>query len=277
MTNGDTMTDIPRTYPAGVPCWIDLTQPDLGEAMRFYGGLFGWAFSNAMPPDAPGAYMIATLDGKDAAAIARGVSRDGWQSYIACDDADATAAAVSAAGGTIVDEPEDAGPGGRAATCDDPQGARFRLWQARRRLGAQIVNAPGAWNFSDLHTPDPEAAMRFYGDVFGWQVSDDLGYGMIRLPGYGDFLASTADPDIHKRQQSAPPGFADVICGVTASPAQARWWIRFTVASRDASAQSAAELGGSIVSRSETEWTREAVIEDPQGAHFIVSELVMPG
>ena len=61
--------------------------------------------------------------------------------------------------------PADAGPGGRAATCADPQGAAFRLWQARRRLGAQLTNMPGAWNFSDLHTPDPAAAQPFYAAV----------------------------------------------------------------------------------------------------------------
>lgn len=270
------MAEAPRTYPHGVPCWIDLTQPDLEAAMQFYGGLFGWEFSNAMPPGAPGAYMIATLDGKDAAALAPGVSTDGWLSYIACDDADATANAVARAGGTVIDPPADAGPGGRAATCDDPQGARFRLWQARRRPGAQAVNVPGAWNFSDLATTDPGEAMDFYSDVFGWVVSDDLGYGMVRLPGYGEFLASTSDPDIFERQEFAPPGFADVIAGYTATDGQAHWSIRFTVADRDSSAARAADLGGEVVSSTETEWTREAVVHDPQGARFVVSQLVIP-
>ena len=72
-------------------------------------------------------------------------------------DADASAAAVVAAGGTVISPPQDAGPGGRAATCADPTGAEFRLWQARRRLGAQLANAPGSWNFSDLQTADREA------------------------------------------------------------------------------------------------------------------------
>ena len=53
----------------------------------------------------------------------------------------------------------------------DPEGIEFRIWQARRRLGAQVVNQPGAWNFSDLHTSDPGAAVAFYQEAFGWQVS----------------------------------------------------------------------------------------------------------
>lgn len=29
-------------YPAGVPCWIDIVQPDLDATSTFYGGLIGW-------------------------------------------------------------------------------------------------------------------------------------------------------------------------------------------------------------------------------------------
>ncbi len=70
--------------------------------------------------------------------------------------------------------PADAGDGGRGAVLTDPAGAEFRIWQARRRLGAQVVNQPGAWNFSDLHTTDSKTAIAFYKTAFGWQV-DDLG------------------------------------------------------------------------------------------------------
>jgi len=39
----------PRTYPHGVTCWIDTEQPDLPAAGRFYGGLFGWTLTDAVP------------------------------------------------------------------------------------------------------------------------------------------------------------------------------------------------------------------------------------
>jgi hypothetical protein len=41
-------------------------------ASRFYGGLFGWTLTDAVPPGAPGSYLIATLDGQDVAAIGGG-------------------------------------------------------------------------------------------------------------------------------------------------------------------------------------------------------------
>ena len=50
----------------------------------------------------------------------------------------------------------------------DPQGAAFMLWQARDRIGASLVNAPGALTLNQLDTTDPEAAAAFYAEVFGW-------------------------------------------------------------------------------------------------------------
>lgn len=31
-----------RTYPPGVPRWVDTAQPDVEAAKEFYGGLFRW-------------------------------------------------------------------------------------------------------------------------------------------------------------------------------------------------------------------------------------------
>jgi uncharacterized protein len=267
-----------RSYPPGVPCWVDTEQPDLHLAAHFYGSLFGWAFADAMPPDTPGSYLIATLDGHDVAAI--GPAEPGtaatWNTYVACADADAAVAAVHSAGGRVLIAPWDAGPGGRAAVCADPQGAVFRLWQARRRLGAQLVNAPDSWNFSDLHTPDPSQVLPFYASVFDWQVDAGLGAGMVRLPGYGDHLAATVDPDIHERQAFAPEGFADVVAGLSVTDEAPGWQIRFTVADRDASAATAERLGASVASSTETMWTRDAVIRDPQGALLTLSQFAPP-
>src|SRR4051812_29828418 len=209
---------MPRTYPAGVTCWVDTEQPDLDAAAAFYAALFGWTLTDAVPAGAGDPYLVATLDGQGAAALAPAI--DGrsasWNTYVAVENTDATAAAVPSLGGGVVKPPTDAGPGGRWALCRDPLGAEFRLWQARRRLGAQLVNAPGSWNFSDLHTPDRDRALAFYGSLFGWVTSELPGGAgtMLQVPGYGDHLAATVDPGIHERQATAPPGFADVIGGL---------------------------------------------------------------
>ena len=270
-----------RTYPHGVTCWIDSEQPDLEAASRFYGGLFGWTLTDAVPPGAPGSYLIATLDGQDVAALGPATgSTATWNTYVAVDDADATAAAVPGLGGRVVAPPADAGPGGRAAACADPAGAEFALWQARRRLGAQLTNAPGTWNFSDLYTPDRNAAMAFYTPLFGWIAADmEQGAGtMIQVPGYGDHLAATVVPGIHERQAGAPAGFADVIGGLVVVPPgePARWQVTFTVVDRDDSVATAERLGATVLRSADDLWTRNALLRDLQGAEFTVSQFTPP-
>jgi predicted enzyme related to lactoylglutathione lyase len=164
--------------------------------------------------------------------------------------------------------------------CVDPRGAEFRLWQARKRLGAQLVNVPGTWNFSDLLTSDPHSAATFYSEIFGWEV-DDVGFAtMIRRPGYGDHLAATVDPDIRARQADvmAPPGFEDAVAwmGIIPEGRPELWQVTFAVADRDASATTAEGLDGTVVETEDSEWTKTATIRDPQGAEFVVSQFTPP-
>jgi predicted enzyme related to lactoylglutathione lyase len=278
-----------RTYPHGVPCWVDVEQPDPEAARHFYGELFGWTFADAVPADAPGSYWIASLDGRDVAAVAPGSGGPvAWNTYVAVDDADATAASIASHGGAIVSEPEDAGPGGRAASCTDPTGASFRLWQARARLGAQLVNAPGTWNFSDLHTGDVERATAFYAAVFGWEADVlDLGGGatatMWRRPGYGDHLEAIVDPDIRTRQSDVqvPRGFEDAVAWLVPldpkASSSSHWHVTFAVADRDDSVAAAERLGASVVSVDDSEWTRSAEVRDPQGAELTLSQFTPTG
>ncbi len=256
-----------RTYPNGVPSWVETTQPDLGAAKGFYGDLFGWTFE-------PGDYVIARRGGRDVAGLSAGAAA--WHTYVAVDSAETTASAVAAAGGRVLVAPGDAGPAGRFAVCADPSGAEFRLWQAGRRLGAQAANEPGAWNFSNLHTPDPSGAIAFYGAVFGWEV-DDIGFGkMVRVPGYGVHLASTVDPGIRSRQDGigAPPGFADAVGWLVPVDAAtpAHWHVTFTVADRDASVGTVRRHGAEVLSTDDNEWSKLAVVRDPAGATFTVSQ-----
>ena len=142
--------------------------------------------------------------------------------------------------------------------------------------GAQLTNSPGTWNFSNLHTADPAAAETFYSDVFGWTF-DDLGFAvMIRVAGYGDHLAATTDPGIHERQSGVgvPPGFADAIAWM-AEPTEVippQWHVAITVDDRDRVAARAESLGATILSASDSAWTHDAVVRDPQGAVFTASQ-----
>jgi predicted enzyme related to lactoylglutathione lyase len=270
----------PRTYPEGVACWVDIEAVDVDEAARFYGVLFGWTYLKTVSEVR---YLIAQLNGQEAAGIGQPSGANdlathlaSWNTYIAVQDIDQAAARIVEAGGRITEPPSDVGEAGRTASCLDPEGIPFRLWQAWGRLGAQVANMPGAWNFSDLHTAEPSAAVDFYTRVFGWSF-DDLGFAtMIRQPGYGDHLAATSDPGIHQRQSgdSVPPGFADAFGWLVTAQDEVRphWHVTFTVADRDDAAETAEQLGATVLSTTDSGWTRDAQIRDPQGAVFTVSQ-----
>ena len=276
-------------YPAGVPCWIDLTQPDLDATTAFYGGLFGWTFQVRTPDDAPFRYAHALLEGSIAAAVGTPVPGEQnptrWTHYVWVDSADATATAVEANGGRVLSPPTDIPRAGRVALCADPDGALVGLWQAAENRGVQVVNAPGSWNFSELHTADPDGAQRFYRAVFGWECTPfDMGDGQTsgfwRMPGYGDFLAER-DPEIRERQQAtqSPEGFSDAVAMLQgeAAGAPARWTVTFAVADADTAFARAIDLGATEVTPLfDTAYTRMGVVRDPQGAELTLSEYRPP-
>lgn len=261
----------------GVPCWIDSGRLNGDSAVRFYGGLFGWEFTDIAPAEMPGQYLIAKLDGKDVAAIGVGEYHNSspvWNTYVQVDDADTTAKAVVAAGGAVTIEPADTGEDGRMAFFTDPTGAEFGVWQPRRFKGAGIVNSPGSWNSSDLHTTDTEAASEFYGTVFGWQT-DMMELGEFKswlffLPGYGDFLEQY-DPEIRSRQasQGVPPGFENAVGWMAQTDQSPRFVVTFGVADTDATVRRCEELGGSVIQPPADKGpVRDAVLADPEGAVF---------
>ncbi|HEY1569198.1 MAG TPA: VOC family protein [Solirubrobacteraceae bacterium] len=268
-----------RTYPEGVPCWVDTQQDDPQAAQDFYGGLFGWTFTTVSPPGAP-IYAIAALGGRDVAGIGQTQGEPPrWTTYIAVDDADSAVARITSAGAATTEIPDQEGPFGRGVSLRDPTGVPFRIWQAGKHPGAQVVNEPGSWNFSDLHTDEP-GSIAFYADAFGWVV-EDLGFAtMVRRPGYGDHLEATVDQTIQERQAGlgAPPGFEDAIAWVAAlEPRLApHWHVSLSVADRDAAAERVEHLGGEVLSTEDSQWTRTALVRDPQGAVFTASQFTPP-
>ncbi len=268
-------------YSAGVPCFVDTGRVDSKAAREFYEGLFGWEFENFSPGGDIPPYHMGKLDG----AIVAGIGTQPeqywdpmWNTYVSVEDADATASAVEAAGGTVLTAPFDIGDAGRMAVFADPQGAEFCVWQAGRTAGSELVNEVGAVVFNTLHTTDLPAAVEFYGAVFGWAMEAEGEQSwMIRLPGYGQ-EQDRLSPGFLENQASvgAPEGFADVVAAV-APDGPARWEVTFAVESADHSALRVRELGGTVVSEpQDLPWVRESIVRDPDGARFVISQFVAP-
>lgn len=271
-------------YIPGVPCWVDTTQADPAAAMEFYGGLFGWEFEDVLPAEAPGSYFIARLDGGDVAAISpatvEGSGPAAWSTYVWVESADATAARVAEAGGSVLMDPVDVAEAGRMAVCADPEGAAFRLWEPRGHRGAQVVNQHGGLNFNDLNTRDLEQAVTFYRAVFGWErLEMESGWKAWVLPGYGEFLDQLNPGTLEgMKEMGAPEGFENVVASVIPVSAEQpdtppHWGVTFGVEDADAIAERAKSLGGSVLAEPfDAPWVRMAVIADPQGATFTASQ-----
>jgi predicted enzyme related to lactoylglutathione lyase len=274
-------------YIAGVPCWIDTSQPDPVAAVDFYSGLFGWDLENVMPEGSEGKYFIGRIRGGDVAAV--GPTPEGgppmatWNTYIWVNSADETASKIQAAGGKVLVEPFDVMEAGRMAVCADPEGAVFSIWEARQHKGARVVNEAGSLNFNGLNTRDADGAKGFYGAVFGWRtLSLGPGAEAWTLPGYGDHLEQN-DPGLRERvaELGGPAGFEDVVASLNPIPPDqsdvpAHWSVTFGVDDADATADRAAELGGQVVVPPfDAPWVRMTVLSDPQGATFIASQFVL--
>jgi hypothetical protein len=68
-------------------------------------------------------------------------------------------------------------------------GARFCVWEANARDGAELINEPRAWDISSLRTTDIEGSKAsLYASMFGWQPEvfggADSPISVWRLPGY---------------------------------------------------------------------------------------------
>ena len=273
-------------YPAGVPCWIDSARPEASAAVAFYRALLGWEMTNQMPPGAAESYFEATVGGGLVAAVGswdNGLPDVTWTTYIAVDDADAAAQRVREAGGRVLVAPHDVLDVGRMAMCADPEGATFAVWQANTHIGAEVVNAPGSWNWSNLVTADTAGAMRFYAAVFGWEfdaieLGADTSYSIV-APGYGDYLESI-DPGVRARHAAggAPPRFTDTVAWLEPMDRGGpRWHVTFTVQDADDVAARTPGLGGAVlVEPFDIPWQRIAVIRDPDGATFPGSQFKPP-
>lgn len=117
--------------------WTELYTTDAAGARDFYGGLFGWQFSDMPLPGGAGAYTLITPAGlpedrmhgglmqlgKEDLAVAGG--RPYWHPVFAVEDCDAAVAQVTGNGGSVQMGPVDMEGVGRLAVCLDPANADF--------------------------------------------------------------------------------------------------------------------------------------------------------
>ena len=255
-------------YELGVPCWVAAVEPDGRGRASFYGELFGWETENLMPADAPGDYFLCRLRGRrrsDRVATESRLGRHG--SHVHVESADDTATRAAELGGTVIGRVRPPG-GGRMAVIADPSGAVFRLCSrgAQGRPGRERTGRVVDDSADHAGTGRGEDVLR---RVFGWETETfDTGGGEItvwRVPGYvgggpqqpvsRDVVGAMLSGDEH---DGAP------------SP---HWEVHFWIGDAAAAAEKAAARGGSVAAGPcDVPGFRQAVLADPQGAAFTLSQ-----
>jgi predicted enzyme related to lactoylglutathione lyase len=125
----------PETVPAPREIsWRELATTDREAAMEFYSTLFGWQRQNAVDTGAPtGVYQEFGRPGLALGGIytkpEHVPSAPRWLIYAKVPDIEASLAAATVAGGTILAGPTEIPGGDRVAEILDPQGAAFALHQ----------------------------------------------------------------------------------------------------------------------------------------------------
>ncbi|MFC8127761.1 VOC family protein [Streptomyces sp. NPDC057302] len=249
------MSHVTTAQPEGTPTWIDLRVPDFDRALEFYGALFGWEYSEEPTQGERSATCL--LRGTPVAAITQSAATTGfgWTMYFATSDCDAAAKRITEAGGTLLKGPVDVmGQGARIAIAEDSVGARFGLWEARTRIGCELVNEPGSLVRNDLLTPDPDRARTFYSAVFGYTLDlndlmPDMDFTFLRRP------------DGHE---------IGGIFGTPAADSASTWATTFEVADTDAAARQATASGGTSTTPEDIPYGRIATLTDPAGNEFSV-------
>jgi predicted enzyme related to lactoylglutathione lyase len=126
-------------------------------------------------------------------------------------------------------------------------------------MGERTQYTPGTFCWTDLTTTDQNGAKAFYTGLFGWEADDmPMGdgavYSMMRVGGRD--VAAIAPQPQQQRDTGVPP----------------TWNSYVSVESADAAADRARELGATVHAPAfdVLEAGRMAVIQDPQGAFFMV-------
>ncbi|PVX29634.1 VOC family protein [Sphingomonas pokkalii] len=242
--------------------WYELMTRDAARASAFYGSVVGWQVADA-PPGGPEYRMIAAPDGNaggmlqlDNAMLAAG-AKPTWLVYFAADDVDASVAAITAAGGTVLVPAWDAAGVGRIAMVTDPQGIPFYVMRGATEDATSTVfqrNGLGHVGWNELLTPDAEAALGFYHRQFGLTRLGGMPMGEM---GEYSFIGREADAPVGAIMRS-PPG---------AAPG---WSFYFRVDDVDAAKDRVTAGGGTIVMEPMDVPGGERVLQaaDPDGALF---------
>jgi predicted enzyme related to lactoylglutathione lyase len=181
--------------------------------------------------------------------------------YIAAENADSTSEQATNLGGKILAPAFDVFDVGRMAVIQDPTGAVFAVWQAKRHPGVGVLAEEGALCWADLNTSDPKTAADFYSQLFGWEteISKNDPSGYLHILNQGNYIGGI--PPVREGQGSP------------------HWLIYYQVSGIESVLERGNSGGGKIYQPPFTvpDTGKIAVLADPQGAVFALFEPIQKG
>jgi predicted enzyme related to lactoylglutathione lyase len=261
-------------FAEGEVCWTDLQTRDVAAAKAFYAAVFGWRYEELPTPDGR-SYAQAFLEDSLVTVIApqnprqEAVGAAGqWNIYFAVDDARDLAAELPHTGGTLEFGPEAVSGTGVMVFFAPPGGGTTGAWQAGSHAGTARLEEPGALAWAELLSPQPQAAVGCFQQLFGQDVTEypqDDGGTYTTLVVDGAEVAGIAP----LRDDSVLP---------------AGWQVYFGVPSVAAAVSAAVAAGGVVLIGADTgapdagapdeeEPGAIATLRDPQGGVFSLLEL----
>jgi predicted enzyme related to lactoylglutathione lyase len=245
--------------------WTELLTRDVARARQFYPAVVPWTtmetdmgsakYTLCMVGDVPSCGMMTLTEEMAPAQVPAH-----WMGYIGTDDADATYAAVAAAGGVGLQPPFDVPTVGRLAIVADPSGAAFGLLAPESQ---QLPPSPAPIGFTswfELTSNDVAGALKFYGSLFGWTAGAEYDMGEPVGPYHIFQIGGRNAGGMYRTIPEAGP------------PA----WLYYARVASSQSAADATKANGGVVMHGPVEvpgGDQVVICQDPTGAVFAVHEV----
>jgi len=242
--------------------WHELMTTDTTAAGAFYPRVAGW---KSQPFEKMDDYTLwvggkGPMGGLMPVPVENGESpASQWVPYIGTPDIGQTIARARELGAQVMKDVQDIPDAGQFAILLDPQGVMFAIYSARSSEGSTDMPPDvGDFSWHELATSDPEEALEFYTELFGWDKSHRHDMGEM---GYYQLFARNGRDigGIYRVQHGASP----------------HWLSYVRVSDVDKAANATKAAGGRVLNGPMEvpggDWI--AQLMDPQGVAFAVHQV----
>jgi len=244
----------------GRPVWYELMTTDMKAAESFYKNVIGWTTEPF--PGAGKPYTALNRSGK----VGVGGILDKpsevkappfWAMYIAVPKLEDAVAQITRRGGKTHTDVISIPDVGRMQLMMDPQGAAFYIIEpASEEQRPESAPEVGDASWIELATTDPNAALKFYQDIFHWQPGQAMDMGEMGMY------------QIFNRPRGQIGGIMKKPAAMANAPSN--WQIYFRVPNVNAAADRIKAAGGQVINGPMDVPDGDRILNalDPQGAAF---------